>query len=705
MKRAFLSTPWKALVGSCLGAFVVLTSSDVDAQPRVRPTDPAAPPEVAPSNFRGRFGMELVQRLLRSSVPEERLRGIRRGAEQKTPESRALLASQAESNPSVRTDPRALVEVARALAPYAAEEGARAALISILNVQASASGARSSQDDSDPSARFELARATAALALARSGVGAAIESLFAAVRAQSVGTDAATRALAAMPPATIRGLGAATSLSPVVLQAVSKTEDLRAADVLLLALAAPDPRAKAFALVELAKKGDARALDPAKTLAKDTSPVMRVAAAQALVMLASKEAVPLLKTLFTDEGTAPSAVELTPFAENDDLVKLVAARAAAHPVFTERTAAIAALSRCTSPAAAKAIGALVLDKTVESEAAQALGRARGPHVDAWIIAMLRSPVVKRLGARAYVLRVLRGNPRISEADAALAALATAKDAESRVVGVFAQVALGANGTQFLTDTDPRVRAAAAMATRGKRDDDVRTILLRLAVTEKDDAARTALFGALSNGDPKGIVPSPLLVDRSESGAPEAPLAAYALARRSGEDPSEKVKGLVASKTTLVRSYALLGMAESKVRDVSGRLAAAYTYEPDPAQRRWLVRALVGRTQDTNAKARIDTLALAAELDPSPEVRFVARNASANSALFVGHGEADEIAWLRITGADGLAPQDSGYAALLLTSTGEVVPVVFDPDGYALVPAVPPGDTRLLLAPRFPKDRK
>jgi len=33
----------------------------------------------------------------------------------------------------------------------------------------------------------------------------------------------------------------------------------------------------------------------------------------------------------------------------------------------------------------------------------------------------------------------------------------------------------------------------------------------------------------------------------------------------------------------------------------------------------------------------------------------------------------------------------------------VVPVAFDPDGYALVPAIPPGPTRLFLAPRFPKD--
>ncbi len=699
--------PCATLFGVCLGALLVSVSGESNAQPRVRPSEPAALPEAPTTNFRGRFGMELVQRLLRSSTPEDRLRGIRRAAEQKTPESTALLASQAESNPSVRSDPRALLEVARALSTHASEEGARAALVSIVNVQVSAGGARvPGLDDGDPYARFELARGTAALALAQSGVGAAMEALLAAVRAQSVGTDAATKALSASPPSIIRGLGPAAALSPVVLQAVAKTEDLRGTDILLLALTSPDPRAKAFALVELAKKGDARALEAAKALAKDPSPPIRLAAAQALVSLAAKEAAPAVKALFADEGTATIAVELTPFTENDELVKLVTARATAHPVFSERLHAIAALSRCSSPLAAKGIGGLILDKTVESEAAQALGRSRNAHVEPWIVAMLRSPVVRRLGARAYVMRVLRGGARISEADTTLETLASAKDAESRAVGVFGRVALGLTSPErHLSDPDPRIRASAAMATRGRRDDDLRTTLLKLAVIEKDPAARTAFLGALSSGDPGGIVPSPLLVDRSESGDPEAPLAAYALARRSEEEVNEKVKRLLASRTTLVRSHALLGLSESKVRDVSGRLAAAYTYEPDSTQRRWLVRALALRTQDTDAQVRTETLALAGRLDPSPEVRFLAQKAASGIPSAVSRGEADEIAWLRLSGPDGRAPEESGYTALLLTSTGEVVPVAFDPDGYALVVAVAPGDTRLLLAPRFPKDTK
>lgn len=658
-------------------------------------------------NLRGRFGMELVQRLLRSSQPEDRLRALRRAAELGTPESVALLASQAESNTAVRTDPRALLEVVRALAPHAKEEGARAALISVLLVQASV-GARApgATDDGDPFARFELARSSAALALASSGTGPAFEALFASVRAQNAGSEASARALAASPPSIVRGLGPATGLSAPLLLAISRTEDLRAADILLLALTSSDARAKSVALLELAKKNDTRALEPAKTLSKDPNPLLRQAAAEALVALRAKEAEAALKALFSDEGSAPFAVDLVPAYETDELVKNLGARATAHPIFSERTHAIVALSRCRSLSAAKSLGSLVLDKTVESEAAQALGRMRSSHAEPWIVAMLRSREVQRLGARAYVLRVLRGGARLDEADQVLARLASASDAESRAVGVFGRVALGlASPTSGLDDKDARVRAAAAMATRGKRDADLREDLLVRATTEKDPTARTAFFSALETGDPKGIVPSPLLVDRAESGEPEAALAAFALARRGTEEQTEKVKALLASRTPLLRTHALLGLAQSRALDVSGRLANAYSYEPDPALRRLYVTALAERTQDASSRARSETLELASRLDPSPEVRFLGRRALFGVKSPIGRGESDEVAWLRITGPDGRPPREAGYTALLLTSTGEAVPIAFDPDGYALVPAVPPGETRLLLAPRMPEEPK
>jgi len=33
-----------------------------------------------------------------------------------------------------------------------------------------------------------------------------------------------------------------------------------------------------------------------------------------------------------------------------------------------------------------------------------------------------------------------------------------------------------------------------------------------------------------------------------------------------------------------------------------------------------------------------------------------------------------------------------------------VPIAFDDDGFALVPSMPPGEARLVLAPRLPTDK-
>ena len=38
---------------------------------------------------------------------------------------------------------------------------------------------------------------------------------------------------------------------------------------------------------------------------------------------------------------------------------------------------------------------------------------------------------------------------------------------------------------------------------------------------------------------------------------------------------------------------------------------------------------------------------------------------------------------------------------LVRSDGVAVPVAFDEDGYVIVPGLPPGEARVVLAPRLP----
>ncbi len=687
-------------------AFAILAlATEASGQPRPRPSEPVGvPPDAPVTNLRGRFGMELVRRLMRAPSADDRLRAVRRAAELGTPEAIALLASQAEGNPALRTDPRALIELSRALAPHAAEDGPRAALTSILVAPTTAATRAPKVDGeghADPALRFELARQTAALALARGGTQAATDALFLAVRAQGLASEAAALGLATYPPLQLRGLGAAGQLSATLVAALAATGDLRANDVLLLALKTSEPRTRAAALILLARSGDERALDSAKTFAKDANPTLRQAAATALVALGAKEAPDAVKALLADEGSAPAAIELAPQVENEDIVKVLASRATLHPVFSERTSAIFALSRCRSPLAPKTLGTLVSDRSVESEASQALGRSRSPSARVWLRAMLRAPHARRLGIRAYALRVLRGGDREPEADAIIGRLATDSDPANRAVAVFARVALGdASVEKHLSDSEAGVRIAAVLGARGRMDDGLRRSLLARLASDRSPAARVVYAAALDGGDPEGAIPTGVLVHRAESGEPDASLAAFALARRSEEEPSVKIRALLSSGTPWIRAHALLGLADSRARDVSGRLATAYTYEPDPATRRTLIRALARRTGDASAPIRSRTLTSAARVDPDPEVRFMAARALSGFTTARAEGTADEVAWLRILLPDGAAPS-SIYTGALITTTGAVIPLAFDADGYALVPHVPPGEARLVLAPRVP----
>jgi hypothetical protein len=47
------------------------------------------------------------------------------------------------------------------------------------------------------------------------------------------------------------------------------------------------------------------------------------------------------------------------------------------------------------------------------------------------------------------------------------------------------------------------------------------------------------------------------------------------------------------------------------------------------------------------------------------------------------------------------PPGEAFVGSLVRSDGIAVPVVFDDEGFALVPGLPPGEGRLVLAPKLP----
>ena len=147
-----------------------------------------------PTSLRGRFGLEMADRLLKSADADERLRGIQRAAAIGTPEAVGLLVGVADPNALGRTDSRALLELARALAPFTSDDRARARLVAILGAPAPSPAGRRGEliaFDADAGARVALARATAARALATSTEPKALEALANAVRTGGPGQTAA----------------------------------------------------------------------------------------------------------------------------------------------------------------------------------------------------------------------------------------------------------------------------------------------------------------------------------------------------------------------------------------------------------------------------------------------------------------------------------------------------------------------------------
>jgi HEAT repeat protein len=706
-----------ALVFAAATGFALVAS----AQPSRRPPPPApasaaAPTVTVPTNLRAHVGTDFTARLLRSSDPDERIRGIQRAASIGTAETVALLVQATEASPAVRSDPRALIELARALSRFADQERARGALLAIVNTgspggiagrlpQPGRTGAEGlSLEEGDPVARAELARQIAAIALARSGVDRALEQLYGVARGGGSGQAAAMLALVLQPPRDPGFFGTAGTTMPAsVVRMLGQLGDLRALEILHAATRTSDVGVRGAALVALAELGDERTIALARTAIAESDARLRAAAGEAFVLLSAPERFKATAALVSDEATAAIGIRLAERVYNAEITKLLAARAIDHPDRELRAAAIRALGRSPEPAAATALAApaIMADATFGYFAALALARSPAPNAMQVVTALAGAKATAALGVRAYVLRALVRGERSDAGESLLARLAASKDGRERALGTFGRIALGALSVEAaVTDADPRVRRAAAMASLARPAARSSRALLRQLAAERDEATRQVLAVGLLDGDADGLLTTTWLVDRSESGGADAPLSAYALSRRADEPVERKVGQLLASKDAVLRAHAARGLGAGALADASGRLASAYAYETDVVVRRAIVGALVERAFDATAPARRSTLEMASQLDPDASIRQAARLGLASVPAPLGAAFANDAAWLRVTLESGPPPGDV-FVGSVVRSDGVAVPVAFDDDGFAIVPGLPPGESRLVLAPRLP----
>ncbi|AKU98076.1 HEAT repeat protein [Labilithrix luteola] len=668
-----------------------------------------------PTNLRARVGIDYAARLLRSTDPDERLRGIQRAAAVGTPEAVALLAQLAEGSSTtgtMRGDPRALVDLARALSRFTDHERARAGLLAIVTGGTTTASRRPPQVragdltadvEGDPVVRTELARQIAAIGLARSSADRALEQLYAVARSVGVGQAAATNAILRSPPRDPGFFGSpGANVSPATVQLLAQLGDLRAIEFLHSATRSSDVVTRAAAIQALAELGDQRAVSIARAALAEPDTRLRNAAAESLVTLGAPERFKAVTALIEDEATTAMGARLAERVHGPEITKLLAARAAVHPDRQIRAACIRALGRSSDPAAATALAApaLLADPSFGYEAALALARSPAPNA-AGLTADLVGGKERALGVRAYVVRALLRGDRSRDADAFVFGLARSKDGRERALGAFARVALGDAGVEtFLGDQDARVRRAAAMGSAARPSPESDRALLAHLALEADPLTQQVLAAGLRGGDAKGRVKTLSLVDRAQSGGADAPLAAYALARRADESLEPKVTTLLGDRDPVVRAHTARGIGAAPLEDASSLLASAYAYETDVNVRRAIVSAFAARTNDKSSPSRQRTLEMAATLDPDGPTRLAAARALAGVTAPFGAASSSDVAWLRLQNENGGAP-NSAFVGSIVDANGVAVPIAFDDDGFAVLPGLPPGEARLVLAPRLP----
>ena len=114
-------------------------------------------------------------------------------------------------------------------------------------------------------------------------------------------------------------------------------------------------------------------------------------------------------------------------------------------------------------------------------------------------------------------------------------------------------------------------------------------------------------------------------------------------------------------------------------------------------------ALAARKGDANAPARKLTLEQAAKLDPDAGIRRIASAALTGGAVAVLPTSPPrlEVAWLRLAKDDGTAPGEA-FVGSVVRADGIALPIAFDAEGFAVIGGLPPGEARLVLAPRIPR---
>lgn len=640
------------------------------------------PPATPRGELRERFGVEAAERLLASPKADDRLRGVERLSASGSPRALDALVKAFEPGGGVATDARARLLAVRALGPHLDAEAPRQVVLDAL--QDGSLAARGN-------ALGALVRDTAAFVLARSGPPSALEALVRTVRYGGEAGRAARAALLAHRPARIdQALTARTPLSAPVVELAGALSDRRLLPFVRRALREGDVPTRAAALVALAELGGgAEAAPIARSWAREGDPVAQLAAARALALVEPSQARPLVAKLLARDASRREAFEIAEAAPGPELVGALEPIALAETgVDLEvRERAVALLGRGGDARSAAVLERLVGHPQLGPAAAFALAQAASSEAGAAFERLLKAPATRALALRASVARKLR----LDEAPRGLeAALAEARrgDPAQRAAAIFADVALGRQGPDAPESQASALGAGAAARGALVRGGSAGAALVRLLERNARDPVRraAAAAGLAEVGDGAPLSSQTLRAWALEDLA-LTPLCLRSLAARDEEADRRLLDERLKSDDARTRLHVAAGLGSSPNPDATGRLAAAYLFETDPLVRLALVRSLARRGEE----ARLETLRLAADLDPDDDVRGAARAAlRLPTPPAKAAPPAPPLDWARYRGGAGSAPM----ALHWVRPDGLTLPVIADPDGLVIMPASGPGKARL-----------
>ncbi|HTV20433.1 MAG TPA: HEAT repeat domain-containing protein [Polyangiaceae bacterium] len=649
------------------------------AQPEPEPGEEA---EVEPTprlSVIGRFSVARLARWLSSDDLDERLRGIERMGEVGTAAALAKLTSHAFERRAQLVG-REWLTLARALAPHAAEPKAQLVLAMLLN-QSPGKGA-----GPEEGALLELARGTAALALAADGSQSSLIVLGRALRTVGAPAAAAADALVAHPP---------PLLGPLL-------------DV-------PGPPSVELARL-LGALGDQRAFHPLRDWVRGEPPDVRAAAAVALTRLGHLETVPLA-ALWLERGPRElraAALEILLLVQDARATPALAALLGEpRPGDVERRLLLdypspslapalleglasgvdggaafrwTLLGRVGGEAAARRLAAALAEEGSAFAAAHALSRAPDAFAHDALRAQLDAEAPSPLAVRAAAVRAEAWRERFDGLEERAAAWIDSSDPRERATGAWLRSLSGGADARRELESGDWVRLSAAATSARAFDAETIDAAVRLLAKTPPGAARTALAACLVAPAARRDVSTELLWSLVAEAGAARPLALRALASRSDPEVDVGVTSYLDHPDALLRQHVARGLGESSRASAVGLLVRRLAFETDEGVRRAIVTALAAQ----HGRVVSQWLARSARLDPSARVRAVASLGVAGVPLADPSG-GDEVLWTELRHTEAAEPSardGSGLGAVLSVAPGLAMPVFADPAGVLVVSGLP-----------------